>query len=63
MKVVPYKKAYNALIEDKAQYFDVDQQVLYEKIRKASERERSLYKIEDDQLTLFYTLIVGTKQE
>jgi ubiquinone/menaquinone biosynthesis C-methylase UbiE len=63
MKVIPYKKTYNALIEDKARYFDVDPQVLYETMRKASERERRLYNLEDDQLTLFYTLIVGTKQE
>lgn len=62
MEVVPYKKSYLALIEDKAQYFSVKPQKLYQKIGEATETERKLYDIEKDQMTLFYTLIKGTKQ-
>lgn len=61
-EVIPYKKSYTALIEDKAQYFNVKPQVLYEKIREATENERKLYSIEKNQMTLFYTLIKGIKQ-
>jgi len=62
-EVIPYKKSYRALIEDKAQYFNVKPQVLYEKLREASEKEKNLYDIEENQMTLFYTLITGIKRE
>ena len=60
--VVPYKKSYTALIEDKAQYFDVKPQALYRKISEATENERKLYRIKKNHMILFYTLIKGTKQ-
>jgi len=63
VEVIPYKKSYTALIEDKAQYFDVKPHFLYEKLNEVTEKERNLYRIEDNQLTLFYTLIRGIKQE
>jgi ubiquinone/menaquinone biosynthesis C-methylase UbiE len=63
MEVIPYKKSYGALIEDKAQYFNVKPQVLYKKLREASEKEKNLYDIEENQMTLFYTLITGRKRE
>ncbi|MFQ6086785.1 MAG: class I SAM-dependent methyltransferase [Candidatus Bathyarchaeia archaeon] len=62
MEVVPYKKSYTALAEDKAQYFNVKPQILYEKINEASENERKLYSLEKKRMTLFYTLIKGAKQ-
>jgi len=62
IEIIPYKKSYNALVEDKAQYFNVKPQILYEKIREATENERTLYSIEKNQMTLFYTLIKGVKQ-
>lgn len=62
VEVVPYKKSYTALTEDKAQYFNVKPQILYEKINEATENERKLYSIEKNQMTLFYTLIKGVKQ-
>ncbi|MFX1250004.1 MAG: class I SAM-dependent methyltransferase [Promethearchaeota archaeon] len=62
MEVIPYKKLYSALIEDKAQYFNIKPQSLYEKLSKATKNEKNLYDIEEDQMTLFYTLIKGIKQ-
>lgn len=61
-EVVPYKKSYSALIEDKARYFNVKPQNLYQKIKEAKEDERSLYSIEKNQMTLFYAIIKGAKQ-
>jgi ubiquinone/menaquinone biosynthesis C-methylase UbiE len=63
VKVVPYKKSYKALIEDKARYFGVEPRFLYERLNEATEKERTLYGIENDRMTLFYTLIQGTKQK
>lgn len=62
MEVIPYKKSYKALIEDKAQYFNIEPRILYEKVKQATANERKLYSIENDQMTLFYTLIKGVKQ-
>ncbi|MFX0064893.1 MAG: hypothetical protein ACFFC7_22180 [Candidatus Hermodarchaeota archaeon] len=62
MEVIPYKKTYSALIEDKAQYFNLKPQNLYEKLNKATKNEKAIYNIENDQMTLFYTLIRGIKQ-
>jgi len=62
VKVVPYKKSYSALIEDKAWYFNVAPQNFYRKIREATENERKLYSMEKNHMTLFYTLIKGLKQ-
>lgn len=62
VEVIPYKKSYTALIEDKAQYFNVKPQNLYQKIKEATENERKLYSIEKNQMILFYTLIKGIKQ-
>jgi ubiquinone/menaquinone biosynthesis C-methylase UbiE len=63
VEVIPYKKSYKALIEDKARYFDVEPRFLYERLNEATEEERTLYGIENDSITLFYTLIKGTKQK
>ena len=63
VKVIPYKKSYASLYEDKAQYFDVQPQSLYEKIDEATENERKLYGIKKKQMTLFYTLIKGVKRD
>lgn len=57
-----YKKSYTALLEDKAQYFNVKPQSLHQKIDEATENERKLYNIEKNQMTRFYTLIKGVKQ-
>jgi ubiquinone/menaquinone biosynthesis C-methylase UbiE len=62
IETVPYKKSYTALIEDKAQYFNVKPRNLYLKMNEATENERKLYNIEKNHMTLFYTLIKGIKQ-
>jgi len=62
VEVIPYKKSYAALVEDKAQYFNVKPQDLYQTIGEATGNERKLYSIKKNQMTLFYTLIKGIKQ-
>ncbi len=62
-EVIPYKKSCTALIEDKAQYFNVKSKSLYQKLGEATEDERRLYCIKKGQMTLFYTLIKGIKQD
>jgi hypothetical protein len=62
VEVIPYKKSYKALIEGKARYFDVEPRFLYERLNEATERERTIYGIENDSITLFYTIIKGTKR-
>lgn len=63
VEVIPYKKSYNSLYEDKARYFNVKPESIYEKINEATENERKLYGIRKNQMTLFYTLIKGVKQD
>ena len=62
VEVIPYEKSYIALIEDKAQYFNVKPQNLHQKLGEATGNERRLYSIKKNQMTLFYTLIKGIKQ-
>ena len=57
---IAYKKSYSALIQDKAQYFGVSPSTLYEIIATATEEEKTLYNLENEQMTLFYTLMKGT---
>lgn len=63
VEVIPYKKSYTSLYEDKAQYFNIEPESLYEKINEATENERKLYGIKKSQMTLFYTLIKGLRQD
>jgi ubiquinone/menaquinone biosynthesis C-methylase UbiE len=61
-KVIPYRKSYLALMEDKGRYFNVKLETLYEVIRRASANEREMYALDDNELTLFYTLITTLKE-
>ena len=62
MRVIPYRKSYQSLMEDKGKYFDVKLEALNECIRKATMNERKLYSIGGGELTLFYTLIAALKE-
>ena len=57
---IPYQKSYKALIQDKARYFGVNPSTLHDILNNATEKERDLYKIQEEQMTLFYTLMKGT---
>lgn len=60
---VPYRKSFQALIEDKARYFGVAQEALDKCIKDAAEDERKLYATDRHGLTLFYTIIKALKQK
>lgn len=62
MKVIPYRKSYLSLTEDKGKYFDVKPEVLHKCVRDATIDERKLYAINSNGLTLFYTLITALKE-
>jgi len=59
---IPYRKSFQALIEDKGRYFGVTREALDKCIQEAPEDERKLYSIDGDGLTLFYTVIRALKQ-
>jgi ubiquinone/menaquinone biosynthesis C-methylase UbiE len=61
-KVIPYRKSYLALMEDKGQYFDVDLEAFYKVIRRVSADEREMYALGDNELTLFYSLITALRE-
>lgn len=62
MQTIPYRKSYKALMEDKGKYFDVKPETLRETIKSASSHEEMLYAMDEDELTLFYTLIIALKE-
>jgi ubiquinone/menaquinone biosynthesis C-methylase UbiE len=63
MNVVPYRKSYSALMEDKGQYFNVTSATLQKTIQQASLHERKLYDMDNTELTLFYTIITALKSK
>lgn len=60
-KTIPYRKPYGSLIEDKAIYCGVTPQVVYNFVMKATKKQKALYKMNEDEMTLFYTTISGLK--
>ena len=62
IETIPYQKTYKALIQDKAQYFGVNPSTLHEIVNNATNQEKELYELEKEQMTLYYTLMMGTKK-
>jgi len=62
VKVIPYRKSYLSLMEDKGKYFDVKLEALNECLQKATADEKNLYSINSNELTLFYILITALKE-
>ena len=62
-KTIPYRKSYESLSEDKAKYFNIEPQTLQEFLRRATRKQRTLYGIEENEMTLFYAIISGLKKE
>jgi ubiquinone/menaquinone biosynthesis C-methylase UbiE len=60
IETIQYQKSYNALIQDKAQYFGVNPSTLHDIVINATEQEKELYGLEKDRMTLYYTLMTGT---
>lgn len=57
-----YRKSYDALMEDKGQYFHVSRQTLDIYLQKAKPVEKELYLLSDSDLTLFYTVVEAQKR-
>ena len=62
-KIIPYRKSYNSLIEDKANYFNIGSESLFRLIEESTTEQKALYGIDENEMTLFYTIMVGSKQE
>ena len=60
--VVPYRKSFKSLMEDKGRYFGVKPEALEKCVNGASEEERRLYAINGNELTLFYTVMKAVKK-
>ncbi len=61
MKTISYRKAYRSLLEDKAEYFNVSPTELDQCIQGADADARKQYVLSNNELTLYYTIIVAVK--
>lgn len=61
-KTILYTKSYDALLEDKAKYFNVDPQLLHRHVQTASKETREQYDLTQKGLTQFYTVIIATRK-
>ena len=62
MKTIAYRKSYDKLIEDKAQYFSVSPKRLQRQIDAASKESRKRYALTSAELTQFYTVYVASRE-
>jgi ubiquinone/menaquinone biosynthesis C-methylase UbiE len=62
MKTVGYRKTYQALVEDKGEYFGVTSEMLQECIGRADDETKERYALTGAELTLFYTVITAQKK-
>lgn len=62
IRTIPYRKSYESLSEDKAKYFNVEIQTLQKFLQEATGKQRTLYGIGENEMTLFYTIISGLKR-
>jgi len=62
-KTIPYRKRYASLVEDKGKYFHVKPCRVSKFIGKATNEQKALYEMSKDEMTLFYSIICGTKIE
>lgn len=63
LKSISYRKSYESLIEDKANYFGIEAGRIYRYIRKANLEAKNQYELTQTELTQFYTIIVAVKKE
>lgn len=63
MTTTAYRKSYSAIIEDKCKYFNLEPEAFYQCMRGATDSDKKLYGMDEMGMTLYYTLIVGTKAE
>jgi len=60
-KTIPYRKRYASLVEDKGRYFHVKPCRVSKFIGKATKKQKAVYEMNKDEMTLFYSIICGTK--
>lgn len=61
-RIISYNKPLISLIEDKANYFNIEPERLFRLIAKSTEEQKALYEIGENEMTLFYTIIIGLKE-
>ena len=61
MKTISYRKSYRSLMEDKGEYFNVSPDQLTACVQTADAEAKNQYGLTDTELTLYYTIIVATK--
>jgi hypothetical protein len=61
MKTISYRKSYRSLMEDKGEYFNVSPDQLTACVQTADAEAKNQYGLTDTELTLYYTMIVATK--
>jgi hypothetical protein len=63
-RIIPYRKQYTSLIEDKANYFNIKPERLFHLIDKSTQEQRALYEIgEKPNDFLLYDNIIGLKEQ
>jgi ubiquinone/menaquinone biosynthesis C-methylase UbiE len=62
-RTIPYRKSYRSLMEDKGQYFDVLPEALDKCLEGASSDAREEYALTDTELTLFYTIVIASRNK
>jgi len=61
MRTISYRKSYRSLMEDKGEYFKVSPEQLTKYIQTADAQANKQYGLTGTELTLYYTMIVATK--
>jgi hypothetical protein len=61
-ETIPYRKSYASLIEDKADYFNIESEKLFRLIAGSTAEQKALYEIDEKQMTLFYVIVIGRKE-
>jgi len=61
MRTIAYRKTYNALMEDKGRYFELQPRILDRYLERATPGEREQYGLTCTEMTLFYTIVTAEK--
>jgi ubiquinone/menaquinone biosynthesis C-methylase UbiE len=62
-KTIAYRKAYDALMEDKGRYFDVAHETFTLYLEGAQAEAREQYALGNTEMTLFYTIITAKEHD
>lgn len=62
-KTIVYTKAYDALMEDKGQYFNVSSETLHKYLCQADKKTKKQYGLTSTEMSMFYTVITAEKAE